>query len=108
MATADDVRRIALELEGTTSAPHVDRVAFKVQRIYATLSGDEQTLNLKLTPDEQEFKMLMAPTSFSALPNKWGEQGWTTVALDAIGGDELAAAMRMAWEHGRAKGPRKR
>jgi hypothetical protein len=40
MATARDLRRIALSLEGTTEAPHFDRTAFKVSRIYATLAAD--------------------------------------------------------------------
>jgi hypothetical protein len=38
MATAEDCR-VALALEGTTEAPHVDRTAVKVRRIYATLAG---------------------------------------------------------------------
>jgi hypothetical protein len=45
VATAKDFRRVALSLEGTTEAPHFDRTAFKVKRIYATLAGDEKTAN---------------------------------------------------------------
>src|SRR4029079_5340633 len=40
MATASDLRRVALSLEGTTEAPHFDRAAFKVKRIYTTLAAD--------------------------------------------------------------------
>ncbi len=36
MATAKDFRRVALSLDGTTEAPHFDRVAFKVRRMYTT------------------------------------------------------------------------
>ena len=36
MATAKDLRRMALALEGTTEAPHFDRAAFKVACIYVT------------------------------------------------------------------------
>ena len=64
MATSDDLRRSAMALEGTTSAPHFERTAFKVVRIYATLSPDGLTANLKLTPDEQELKCLTAPEAF--------------------------------------------
>jgi hypothetical protein len=49
MATARDFRRIALSLEGTTEAPHFDRTAFKVRRIYATLAGDDRAANLMFT-----------------------------------------------------------
>jgi hypothetical protein len=38
MSTAHDFRRIALSLDGTTSAPHFHRTAFKVARIFATLA----------------------------------------------------------------------
>ena len=103
MATATDVRKLALALEGTTEHPHFDRAAFKVKRIYATLDADGKSLNLNLTPEEQEFKAMMAPEVFTPIPNKWGTSGWTTVDLRAIGKAELKAALQMAWELGRAK-----
>lgn len=103
MATAADVRKLALSLEGTTEHPHFERAAFKVRRIYATLAGDGKSLNLKLTPEEQEFKTMLAPEVFTPIPNKWGTSGWTTVDLKVIGKAELKAALEMAWEHGRAK-----
>jgi hypothetical protein len=56
MATAKDLRRIALSLTGTMEAPHFDRTAFRVARIYATLAADGRTANLMFAPDEQEFK----------------------------------------------------
>jgi hypothetical protein len=99
MATANDLRRLALALEGTTEAPHFDRTAFKVARIYATAPPDGGTANLKLTPDEQAFKQMMAPEAFAAVPNAWGAQGWTTVTLAEIDEAGLAAALEMAWRH---------
>ena len=103
MATADDLRRIALSLEGTTEAPHFDRAAFKVKRIYVTLAADGRTANLKLTPDEQEFKAMMAPELFTAIDNGFGRQGWTTITLAAATEDELKAALDLAYAH--ATGP---
>ena len=103
MATAADVRKLALALEGTTEHPHFDRAAFKVKRIYATLAGDGKSLNLNLTPEEQEFKVMLAPEVFTPIPNNWGTSGWTTIDLKAISKPELKAALEMAWEHGRAK-----
>jgi hypothetical protein len=105
LATAADVRRLALALEGTTEHPHFDRAAFKVKRIYATLDSDGKSLNLNLTPEEQEFKTMLAPEVFTPIPNKWGTSGWTTVNLKAISKAELKAALEMAWEHGRARKP---
>ena len=99
MASAKDLRRIALALEGTSEAPHLDRAAFKVKRIYVTLAADGKSANLKLTPDEQEFKCLLAPEAFAAIPNAWGRQGWTTARLAALSVPELKAALEMAYAH---------
>jgi hypothetical protein len=77
MATSKDLRQIALSLDGTTEAPHFERTAFKVKRIYVTLAADGLTANFKFSPDEQELKCLTAPDAFSQLPNAWGKQGWT-------------------------------
>ena len=99
MANAKDLRRIALSLEGTTEAPHFDRAAFKVARIYATLAADGRTANLKLSPDEQEFKCMLAPEAFAPVNGGWGRQGWTTVTLPALKAADLKDALETAWRH---------
>jgi hypothetical protein len=107
MATAADLRRAALALEGTTESPHFDRAAFKAVRIYVTLAPDGKTANFKLTPEEQEFKCLLAPQAFQPIPNAWGRQGWTTATLSKLSKAELQDALRIAWAHGAAKKRRK-
>jgi hypothetical protein len=108
MATADDLRRIALSLEGTTEAPHFDRTAFKAQRIYVTLAPDGQTANFKFAPDEQEFKCMMAPEAFSPVQNAWGRQGWTVCDLAKVSEPELRNALEMAWARGAARKEKRR
>lgn len=108
MATADDLRRIALSLDGTTEAPHFERSAFKAQRIYVTLAPDGRTANFKFAPDEQEFKCMMAPEVFSPIPNAWGRQGWTVCDLAKLGEPELRQALEIAWAHGAAKKAKRR
>jgi YjbR protein len=103
MATGTDLRRIALSLEGTTEAPHFDRAAFKVARIYVTLAADGRTANLKLAADEQEFKCLLAPTAFAPLPGGWGRQGWTTATLSELTAKELRDVLETAWRHAQPK-----
>ena len=103
MTSASDFTAIATGLSGTTSAPHFERTAFKVQRTYATLAADGLSANLKLTPDEQEFKVMLAPEAFASVPGGWGRQGWTVVTLAAVGREELAAVLEMAWRHGAAR-----
>src|SRR5262245_12264784 len=97
MATANDLRRLALALEGTSEAPHFDRAAFKVVRIYVTLAADGKTANFKFTPDEQEMKCLMLPEAFAPVPNAWGQQGWTTATLAKLARADLGAALETAW-----------
>jgi predicted DNA-binding protein (MmcQ/YjbR family) len=99
MATGKDLRRLALSLEGTTEAPHFDRAAFKVTRIYATLGADGKTANLKLSPEEQEFKCMLAPEALAPVPNAWGRQGWTTATLSKLKANELRDLLETAWRH---------
>jgi hypothetical protein len=99
MASAKAFRRIALSLAGTMQAPHFDRTAFKVRRIYATLAADGRTANLMFAPDEQALKCQVAPDAFSAIPNAWGARGATTVELSAVTVAELRDALQMAWQH---------
>jgi len=103
MSSAAEFRRLALSLEGTTEAPHFDRTAFKVARIYATLAADGRTANFKFAPVEQELKCLVAPEAFAPIPNAWGKQGWTTATLAKLSIPELRNALEMAWRHAHPK-----
>jgi len=103
MATSNDLRRMALALQGTTESPHFDRKAFKVDRIYVTLAADARTANFKFTPEEQEFKCMMAPDAFAPVPNAWGRQGWTTADLSRLSAAELKSALETAWAHAERK-----
>jgi hypothetical protein len=97
MSTDADLRRLALALEGTTETPHFDRTAFRARRIYATLAADGKTANLMFTPDQQEFKCLLAPDAFAPVSNAWGKRGATTVILSQLTAEELEDALRLAW-----------
>ena len=105
MATAKDFRRIALSLDGTTEAPHFDRTAFRVRRIYATLAADGKSANLMLTRDEQALKCEVAADAFSPIPNAWGARGATTAKLSVLSAAELRDALTTAWRHALAKKP---
>jgi hypothetical protein len=97
MSTSADLRRLALSLEGTQEAPHFDRIAFRVNRIYVTLAPDGQTANFMFTPEQQEFKCMMAPGAFAPVPNAWGQRGATTAILSRLSSAELEDALRLAW-----------
>lgn len=99
MAKASDLRHLALALDGTTEAPHFDRAAFKVARIYVTLAADGKTANFKFTPDEQALKCTVAADAFAPVPNAFGKQGWTTATLSKLTAAELKAALEIAHAH---------
>ncbi len=107
MANANDLRKIALSLEGTVEQPHFDRQAFKARRIYATLHPDGLTVNIRFALDEQEFRCAAQPEAYRPIPNKWGAQGWTITTLSALTPDELRVALTSAWRH-QAEASRKR
>lgn len=106
MSTAKDLRRIALSLEGTLEAPHFERTAFRVRRIYATLAPDRKTANFMFTPEQQEFKCMMAPEAFAPIPNAWGKRGATTAILAKLTNAELEDALRIAWTRAASENPR--
>lgn len=75
MANASMLRELALAMDGVTAAPHFDRTAFKVKRIFVTLAADGLTANFKFTPEEQALKGEVMPDAFSPVLNAWGQQG---------------------------------
>ncbi len=96
MASASDLRDLALALPGTSDYPHFDRTAFRTKRVFATLAPDGLTANLLLSPDEQALKCEVAPEAFQPHPSKWGAHGWTLTVLSALSREELAAALALA------------
>src|SRR3954463_6340793 len=108
MASRSDLRRMALALAGTTEAPHFERAAFKVARIYVTLAGDGKTANFKFSPDEQEFKCVLAPEAFAPVPGGWGRMGWTIATLSKLKPAELTVALETAYQHALSKKPKRR
>ncbi len=107
MATADDLRRLALALPGVAEYPHFDRRAFKARVTFVTLAPDGLTANFKFAPDEQALKVAVAPDAFAPIPNAWGAQGWTVGTLANLSEAELEAALEICWKRGAAKPERK-
>lgn len=93
--------RLALALDGVSSAPHFDRTAFKVKRTFVTLAADGLSANFKFSPDEQALKCAVLPRAFAPVANAWGIQGWTVGILAELNEADLADALEMAWRHAR-------
>jgi hypothetical protein len=108
MVDAAQFRRMAMALPGATEAPHFDRSAFRARVIFATLAADGLTANIRLTPEDQEFRCTAIPHAFAPVSGGWGRMGYTCVTLSAVTQDELASALDAAWRRATAKPSRPR
>jgi hypothetical protein len=61
-----------------------------------------------LTPDQQRTCVRERPDVFIPAKGKWGEQGSTTVRLDAVDEEALGDALTLAWQNTVAKAPPRR
>ena len=95
MASASDIRKIALALDGVSEIDHFARPAFRTKkRIFAVIRPDGLFLHL---PDERkEFLFEADPQAF--VKYMWGKTANVIVQTDRISRKELAALIREAWE----------
>jgi hypothetical protein len=103
--TPSGFRRIALGLSGVVESAHHGHPDFRVGgRIFATLGyPDRKWGAVILTPDQQRTRVREHPNGFVPATGKWGEQGATTVRLDAIDEETLGEAITLAWQNTVAK-----
>src|ERR1017187_3172060 len=106
--TADDFRRISLNLPDTAEGSHFNHADFRVGgKIFATLGLEREGFGvLLLTPEQQAGMGEDEPEIFSPVPGGWGRQGSTRVCMAKVTPDILEAALQTAWRLKVAK-PRK-
>lgn len=82
--TSEELKKLAGSFPGTIEQPHFDRTAFKVEgkRIFATLHETSGSFNVKVSLDDQATFCEYEKGTIYPVPNKWGQQGWTTVELE--------------------------
>ena len=97
--TGEEFHEMALQFAGTETAPHFDRVAFKVikRRSFATYLESDNTANIFLTPEEQKAFCRMDRKNIFPVPNKWGEKGATTFILDRVDASLIREALLSAY-----------
>lgn len=96
MATARDVRRLALALPETLEADHHGFPSFRVVgKIFATLPDDEH-LHVMLTPEETERMVAGATKSCETL--RWGKRvAGVRVTLKAADVKLVGSMLHAAW-----------
>lgn len=98
MITNERFRELALSLEGATEKPHFDRASFRTKRIFATLHEPSRSANFKLNPIDQSAFCAAAKGVAYPVPNKWGQQGWTTIELEQAPEELVMDALQTAYE----------
>ncbi len=89
---------LALSFPNTEAVKHHDRKAFKLigKRIFATLHTATNSANMRLSKEEQTTFCTLNDHIYP-VPNKWGEQGWTTFELQYCEEGVLKIAMESAY-----------
>lgn len=105
--SAEDARRLALDLELASEAAHFDRLAFRTPRkIFATLGPDGHDINLMFDPDLQAFYCEQEPGAFAPVAGGWGRSGATRCDLGQVDEATLRSALQAA--HGLARPAQKK
>ena len=106
--TENDFRELALALDGAEEASHMNHPDFRVKgKIFATLRGaGPGTGMVKLTSEQQEMFMKLAPDTFYPATGAWGRKGATMVDLKKAKKTIVKEAMLVAHRNITASGSR--
>jgi YjbR len=104
--TADDFRRLVLDLDGTEERSHMGHPDFRANgRIFASLHSNDTKGMVKLAPEEQREFMRSQPAMFEPSAGAWGRQGCTNVLLAAATAAAVRGAIILAWQAALDKPP---
>lgn len=91
-------RKLSLSFPEAEELPHFESASFRVRKkIFATLSEKEHRACLKLTEVDQSVFCAFDKTVIYPVPNKWGKQGWTFIALNKVKKEMLTDALTSAY-----------
>lgn len=97
MVSAKAFRIMALSFPEATEAPHFEKAAFKVKKIFATLDEKAGVACLLLSPADQSAFCSLDKDVIYPVPNKWGLQGATYVVLSKVKKELLLEALTCAY-----------
>jgi hypothetical protein len=92
------MRKLAMALPAVEEKSHFEQPDFRVRgKIFAGLSRDGKSCNLKLPPEVQAMVLDAKPNVFSPAAGAWGRSGWTSVQLSRVRLAELEALLLESW-----------
>ncbi|MFF8958510.1 MmcQ/YjbR family DNA-binding protein [Streptomyces sp. NPDC014894] len=101
MATADDVRRIALSLPGALEKLTWGMPTFRLEsggRIFASLDGDDAAVGVKCPKEDREELIASEPGKFFMRAGHDDAYAWIRVRLASVDDeDELYAILLDSW-----------
>jgi hypothetical protein len=98
VVTVDDVRRLALDLPGTTEHLIRDRVKFRVkQLVYVAFSRDETVMGFGFPKEERVALVESEPDKFLMPPMSDLRYNWVDVRMAALDLDEMTELVTDAW-----------
>ena len=97
--TADEFRRLALNLPEVVEGSHMGHTDFRVGgKVFATLGyPDERYGAAMLTPQDQDLLVRDHPKTFAPAAGAWGASGSTTVLLRGASKRAVAIALEASW-----------
>jgi hypothetical protein len=108
MATADDVRRLALSLPGAMEKLSWGMPTFRLEsggRIFASLDDDDKVMGVKCPKEDRDELILSEPEKFFIRDGHDDNYAWVRVRLAALEDEEeLYAILLDSW---RQAAPRK-
>jgi hypothetical protein len=91
-------KELALSFPEVVEQPHFEKTAFKVKRIFATLSVETSLACVKLSEIDQSVFCSFDKAIIYPVNNKWGKQGWTFIDLKKVRRDMLKDALTAAYQ----------
>jgi hypothetical protein len=98
MVTVDDVRRVALNLPGTTEHLVRDRVKFRVKRlVYLAFSPDETLMGFGFPKEQRPALVESQPHKFLLPPSADMRYNWVDVRMAVLELKEMTELVTDAW-----------
>ena len=98
MASADDIRRLALALPEAAEADHHGMPSFRVRgKIFCTLHVQQPRMMVKLDVEDQHNLADAHPEVIEPVPGYWGRKGSTFVAYERAEEALIVTLLRMAY-----------
>jgi predicted DNA-binding protein (MmcQ/YjbR family) len=100
MVSLQTARQLALSYEGAEEQPHFEKQSFRVRKkIFLTLDEKKLIACIKLDEIVQDIFCNIDKKQIYSVPNKWGKQGWTFIALKLIKKELFKEALTASYCH---------